>query len=423
MNFEDSRDFALRLDHQDSLSRHRGRFLMPKTQNGVEKIYFCGNSLGLQPRSTRQLIDEVREIWAQRAVEGHFSGSHPWLPYHEFLTEKLARVVGAAPIEVVAMNSLTVNLHLMMVSFYRPTAERHKILIESQVFPSDRYAVLSQIDFHGLDPARALIEVSARAGEYAVRTDDLLELIEREGNRIALILLPGVQYYTGQAFDCDVITEAGHRNGCIVGFDLAHAVGNLPLQLHDAQVDFAVWCSYKYLNAGPGAIGGCFVHERHGLDFRGPRFAGWWGHDKNTRFQMPDQFSVLAGAEGWQISNPPIFSAAPLIASLELFDDAGMAALRAKSEQLTGYLDFLTASRLGNRVSIITPRAAGDRGCQLSIMLNQNAEASRSIHNKLMERGIVCDWREPNVIRVAPVPLYNQFTEVFDFVATLEALV
>lgn len=423
MNFEDNREFALRLDLEDPLSRYRDRFLLPKSAHGVEKIYFCGNSLGLQPRSARKLIEEALESWAERGVEGHFTGPHPWLPYAEFIDEKLARVVGATPKEVVAMNSLTVNLHLMMVSFYRPTAERYKILIERHAFPSDRYAVLSQIGLHGLNPADSLIEACPRAGELNLRGEDLVELIVREGGRIALILLPGVQYYTGQAFDCEAICEAGHRRGCVVGLDLAHAAGNLPLRLHDWQIDFAVWCSYKYLNAGPGAIGGCFVHERHGRDFSGPRLAGWWGHDKKTRFEMPDRFSVLPGAEGWQISNPPIFSAAPLIASLDLFDEAGIDALNLKSQKLTGFLEFLIKRRLTNRVSIITPEAGTERGCQLSLMLNGSAETNRGIHRRLLEEDIVCDWREPNVIRVAPVPLYNRFSEVFDFVETLQSVV
>ncbi|MGR9108049.1 MAG: kynureninase [Gammaproteobacteria bacterium] len=422
MNFDSSRNFAVQLDAQDPLKHYRERFFMPKTMEGAEKIYFCGNSLGLQPRASAERVQEVLERWAQHAVEGHFSGTHPWLPYHEFFSEKLARLLGARPSEVVAMNSLTVNLHLMMVSFYRPDAERYKILIESQAFPSDRYAVLSQINFHGLDPADALIQAATRPGEQVLRSEDLLEWIEREGRNIALILLPGVQYYTGQFLDCAAITECGHRKGCTVGFDLAHAVGNLPLRLHDWQVDFAVWCSYKYLNAGPGAIGGCFVHERHGRHFQGPRFTGWWGHDKSSRFQMPDQFVALTGAEGWQLSNPPILSSAPLLASLDLFDEAGMAALRAKSEKLTAYLEFLLRSRCGSKVSVITPTASAERGCQLSLQLKQSPEENKRTHQKLLDREFVCDWREPDVIRVAPVPLYNRFAEVFDFVECLKSL-
>lgn len=422
MNFENSRDYASHLDLEDPLGHYRDRFFIPTDDAGNEKIYFCGNSLGLQARSTRTLVDETLEVWAQNGVEGHFSGAHPWLPYHEFVNEKLAHLVGAIPIEVVAMNSLTVNLHLMMVSFYRPTAERYKILIEKQAFPSDRYAMLSQIGFHGLNPVEALIEACPRPGENCLRSDDLLQLIEREGDQIAVILMPGVQYYTGQVFDCAKITDAGHRKGCVVGLDLAHATGNVPLQLHDWQTDFAVWCSYKYLNAGPGAIGGCFVHERHGQQFDLPRFAGWWGHDKTTRFQMPDQFSVLPGAEGWQISNPSILSAAPLLASLDLFDEAGIDSLHTKSEKLTGFLEFLINRRCSDKVSIITPKAVDERGCQLSVTLSQNAEANKAVYKKLTDSGIVCDWREPDVIRVAPAPLYNRFSEVFDFVKILDSV-
>ena len=422
MNFESSRAFAERLDQNDSLQAYREHFLIPKTTQGLEKIYFCGNSLGLQARAARPLIDEILGIWAEHAVEGHFSGPHPWMPYHEFLSEKLARVVGAMPGEAVAMNSLTVNLHLMMVSFYRPSAERYKVLIERNAFPSDRYAVCSQIRFHGYDPEDALIEAAPRPGEQTFRGEDLIDLIEREGDRIALILWPGVQYYSGQFFDCGAVTEAGHRRGCLVGLDLAHAVGNLPLKLHDWRVDFAVWCSYKYLNAGPGAIGGCFVHERHGRNFCGPRFAGWWGHDKVTRFQMPPDFSGIKGAEGWQISNPPVLAAAPLIAALDLFDQAGIEALRAKSELLTGFLEYLIDRRCAGRVSIITPRSNTERGCQLSLTLNHGAAENKAVYEKLRATDIVCDWREPKVIRVAPVPLYNRFSEVFDFVETLQTV-
>ncbi len=310
----------------------------------------------------------------------------------------------------------------MMVSFYRPTAERFKVLIEKDVFPSDRYAVHSQINFHGLDSADALIEVSPRTGEDNIRNDDLLDLIEREGERIALILLPGVQYYTGQAFDLAEITQAGHRKGCRVGFDLAHAVGNLPLQLHESGADFAVWCSYKYLNAGPGAVAGCFIHERHGRQSDLPRFAGWWGHDKASRFQMPDRFSALSGAEGWQISNPQILSMAPLLASLDLFEQAGMGTLRAKSERLTGYLEFLLSEECGDRASIITPASMDQRGAQLSITVRAKSAQGKRVHEKLGQAGIVCDWREPDVIRAAPVPLYNRFTDVFEFVNILKTV-
>jgi len=422
MNFDSSHAFAEDLDRLDPLAALRDKFYIPRSLDGLEQIYLCGNSLGLQPKSARVTIDEILDSWALNAVEGHFAGDHPWLSYHEFITEKMAHLVGAIPSEVVAMNSLTVNLHLMMVSFYRPTAERYKVLIEKNVFPSDRYAVHSQINFHGLDSADALIEVCPRIGEYNIRNDDLLELIDREGERIALILFPGVQYYTGQAFDLTEITHAGHRKGCRVGFDLAHAVGNLRLQLHESDADFAVWCSYKYLNAGPGAVAGCFVHERHGGQSDLPRFAGWWGHDKASRFQMPDRFSALSGAEGWQISNPQILSMAPLLASLDLFEHADMSALRVKSERLTGYLEFLLNTRCGDRMSIITPASVDQRGAQLSIRVNSKNAKGKRVHEKLGQTGIVCDWREPDVIRVAPVPLYNKFMDVFEFVERIRTM-
>jgi kynureninase len=407
---------AERLDREDGLSAFRERFHIPTRENGEEEVYFCGNSLGLQPISTQRYIREVLEAWARMGVRGHFEGSHPWMPYHEFATEKLARLVGALPLEVAAMNSLTANLHLLMVSFYRPTPERHKILIEAQAFPSDRYVVESQIRFHGFDPDQSLIEARPRQDESIIRMDDLMDLIEREGESIALILWPGVQFYTGQAFALEKITEAGHRKGCAVGFDLAHAVSNLVLNLHDSQADFAVWCSYKYLNAGPGAVAGCFVHERHARRFDLPRFAGWWGHDKSTRFAMPPQFNPLPGAEGWQLSNPPILSLAPLLASLDLFDEAGMKALRAKSEKLTGFLERLLIERCGDKIAILTPAEPVAKGCQLSIRLQDG----KQIHERLIATGMTCDWREPDVIRLAPVPLYNRFVEVFDFVDRLQ---
>jgi kynureninase len=415
VNSQTDRTLAEKLDREDPLSACRERFHLPKRANEAEEIYFCGNSLGLQPKSAQRYVQEVLETWARIGVRGHFEGCRPWLPYHEFATEKLARLLGAFPSEVAAMNSLTVNLHLLMVSFYRPTPERHKVLIEAQAFPSDRYAVESQIRCHGFDPDEALIEARPRQGESIIFIDDLLELIEREGERVALILWPGVQFYTGQAFALEKIAAAGHRRGCAVGFDLAHAAGNVVLSLHDSQADFAVWCSYKYLNAGPGAVAGCFVHERHAKRFDLPRFAGWWGHDKSSRFSMPPRFNPLPGAEGWQLSNPPILSLAPLLASLDLFDETGMEALRAKSEKLTGYLERLLIERCGDKVAILTPPEPSERGCQLSIRLQDG----KSIHERLIGSGITCDWREPDVIRLAPVPLYNRFVEVFDFVDSL----
>lgn len=422
MKYKDSRDYAVQLDDQDELKSFRECFYIPKDSENKPKIYFCGNSLGLQSTSTRLFVDEILDCWAEKAVEGHFSGAHPWLPYHEFLSEKTAKVVGALPEEVVTMNSLTVNLHLMMVSFYRPTATRHRILIESQAFPSDLYAVTSQIQYHGFERDHTLIEVSPRAGEINIRNQDLLSLIEREGDNIALILLPGVHYYTGQAFDMAEITRVAHNKGCIVGFDLAHAAGNLLLKLNDWQVDFAVWCSYKYLNAGPGAVAGCFVHERYRHRFDLPRFSGWWGHDKGSRFQMTGQPSVIPGAEGWQISNPPVLSMAPLLASLEQFDQAGMQALRRKSSQLTGFLEFLLQRCCADKITVITPAAEDERGAQLSLCIEGDQQQGKRVYDALALSGVICDWREPNVIRVAPVPLYNTFSEVFDFVKLLQSI-
>ena len=369
------------------------------------------------PKTARAYVDQELDDWARLAVEAHMHARHPWLPYHEFVTDPTARVVGAQPIETVVMNSLTVNLHLLMVSFYRPTTECYKIVIEKGAFPSDHYAIESQLKFHGY-AADGLIELAPRAGEATLRTEDIVEAIERDGQSIALVLLGGVNYYTGQAFDMKTITEAGHKKGCVVGFDCAHAAGNIELELHDWNVDFAAWCSYKYLNAGPGAIAGIFVHERHAHSFDLPRFAGWWGHDKETRFLMGPEFKPLAGAEGWQVSNPPIFQLAALRASLEIFDDATMPALRAKSEKLTGFLEKLLIDIDDDRISVITPRDPAERGCQLSIKVRN---AGRSLHEKIVVQGVYADWREPDVIRVAPVPLYNSFEDVYRFTDILRS--
>jgi kynureninase len=431
--YENSADFALKMDAVDPLAHFRERFFVPRLPNGKEVIYFTGNSLGLQPKTTREYVDRELKDWETLGVEGHLHAEHPWLPYHEFLTEQMARVVGAKPIETVVMNSLTVNLHLLMVSFYRPTGERYKIVMEKGAFPSDQYAVQSQILFHAQRPERPtstgrfvsdaeqtsgrLVELTPRPGESVLRTEDIVEAIEREGNSIALILLGGVNYYTGQAFDMQAITDAGHKAGAIVGFDLAHAAGNLELHLHDWDVDFAAWCSYKYLNAGPGGVAGAFIHERHANAFDLPRFAGWWGHDKETRFLMGPEFRPIPGAEGWQISNPPILQMAALRASLEIFDEAGMNALRAKSEKLTGYLEFLLSKIEDDRISVITPSDPAQRGCQLSIRV-RNSE--RSLYEKIVAHGVSADWREPDVIRVAPVPLYNSFSDILQFVEILK---
>jgi kynureninase len=418
-SFEPGIDFARQLDRQDPLARFRERFHIPKSEDGSDSVYLCGNSLGLQPTNAADYVNAELKKWQHLGVKGHFDGDFPWMPYHEFLTPHMAELVGGGEGEVVVMNSLTVNLHLMMVSFFRPTAERHKILMEDQAFPSDRYAVQSQIRFHGFDPNQSTCLLRPRDGEVTIRPEDLCDLIEQEGDEIALILLPGVQYYTGQVFDMAAITALGHEKGCMVGFDLAHAVGNVPLHLHDCDADFAVWCTYKYLNAGPGAVGACFVHARHGDAVDIPRLSGWWGHDKTNRFEMIHPFQASSGAEGWQLSNPPILSLAAIRASLDVFRDAGfMQPLRQKSEKLTGYLDWLLRHELGGAVDIITPPVPEDRGCQLSLRV----PGGRALFEKLDEAGIVSDWRAPDVIRVAPVPLYNTFDDCFRFVQILKSL-
>ena len=408
------------MDAADPLSKYRERFYIPVQKNGEPYIYLCGNSLGLQPRTTASYISQELEDWKNLGVEGHFHAKNPWMPYHEFLTEKMARVVGAKPIEVVVMNTLSVNLHLMMVSFYRPKGRRVRILMESDAFPSDRYAIESQIKFHGLRPEDALLELKPRPGEELIRMEDVEKTIEEEGENIALILLGGVNYYTGQVFDMKKITQWGHAKGCLVGFDLAHGAGNLELSLHDDNMDFAVWCTYKYLNAGPGSCGGCFVHERHAFDFNLPRFAGWWGHNKNTRFGMRDPFDPLPGAEGWQLSNPPILSLAAIRASLDLFDETGMAALNKKSQLLTGYLEYLLENIPTDRIRIITPKNKNERGCQLSIQVKN---ADKKLYEKISAAGVIADWREPDVIRVAPVPFYNSFSDVYHFSKIIESVV
>ncbi|MCI0698017.1 kynureninase [candidate division KSB1 bacterium] len=413
LDFQISKSFAVAMDAKDALAKYRERFHIPKTKTGDDCIYFCGNSLGLQPKSVRAYVEQELQDWETLGVEGHRHARHPWLPYHEFLTGQTARLVGAKPIEVVVMNSLTANLHLMMVSFYRPTLTRHKIVIEASAFPSDQYAVKSQIHFHGFNPSTSLIELSPQPGEDTIRTQDIETLFEKEGETIALIMLGGVNYATGQLFELDRITKAGHAKGCIAGFDLAHAAGNVILKLHEWDVDFAVWCSYKYLNAGPGSVAGCFVHERHANNPDLPRFAGWWGHDKNTRFLMGPDFHFIPGAEGWQLSNPPILPLAALRASMDIFDEAGMEKIRAKSVLLTGYLEFLLEQHRHENFSAVTPRDPLQRGAQLSIRVRRNG---RALCERLAARGVICDWREPDIIRAAPAPLYNSFMDVYRFV-------
>jgi kynureninase len=411
--------FARDLDERDPLRAYRDRFHIPVRPDATPAVYFCGNSLGLQPKAVRAEILQELGDWSRLAVDAHFDGRTPWYSYHEVFRETGARLVGARPGEVVMMNGLTANLHLMMVSFYRPTAERHKILIEDAAFPSDTYAVKSQLAVHGYDPAEALILARPRPGEHLIRTEDLEALLAERGREIALVMLPGVQYYTGQVFDIERITAAARAEGCGVGWDLAHAAGNLELRLHDWGPDFAVWCSYKYLNSGPGGIGGCFVHERH-ADAGLPRFAGWWGNDPAIRFRMhlePD-FVPRPGADGWQLSNPPILAMAPLKASLDIFDEAGMPALRRKSIALTGYLEFLLDRLPAGTIEVLTPRDPTARGCQLSLLV-RHGECETLFHD-LERAGIVCDTRKPDVIRVAPVPLYNTFHEVWRFARFLE---
>ncbi len=392
---------------------YRQQFHIPKVK-GEESVYLCGNSLGLQPRKVKDYVDAELEDWASLGVEGHLHARHPWLPYHEFLTLPMARLVGAHPGEVVVMNSLTVNLHLLMASFYRPTPTRYKILIESDAFPSDRYAVASQARWHGFDPASALVVWSPLPGEHTLRTDRLKEILAKEGDSIALILLGGVNYYTGQYFNIKDITALGHSFGITMGWDLAHAAGNVDLQLHDWDVDFAAWCSYKYLNSGPGSLAGIFVHDRHGLDLSVPRLSGWWGHNKETRFRMRDDFDPLPGAEGWQLSNPPILPLAAMRASMELFDQAGMSALRAISRENTRYLyDRLTSFP---SINIITPSDPEERGSQLSLLVT---EGGRALFQQLTRKGVIADWREPNVIRIAAASLYNTREDLERFVGIL----
>jgi kynureninase len=418
MNFE--REYAQALDAADPLRSWRARFLLPARRNGAEPlVYLCGHSLGLQPRLAESYTREVLNDWAALGVEGHFSARHPWVPYHERLEPPLARLAGAHDNEVVAMNTLTVNLHLLLVSFYRPAGERTALMIEKSAFPSDRYAAWSQVRFHGLDPTRDLIEIAPRDGEECLRTEDIVERIERDGASIATVMLPGIQYVTGQLLDLRAITRVARRAGCTIGFDLAHAIGNVELSLHDADADFAVWCSYKYLNGGPGAIGGAFVHERHARRDDLPRFAGWWGHDKASRFHMGPEFVALPGAEGWQLSNPAVLAMAPLIASLEYFDAAGLPALRRKSIALTGYLESLLQHRLPRLVRIVTPASSDARGAALSLKLETSRDRAFAVFEGLRRRGIVTDWREPATIRVAPVPFYNGYEDTWRFVDAL----
>lgn len=417
--YQDNLSYAREADTQDPLARFRIKFHFPTDEDGKKLIYLCGNSLGLQPIKAREYIDEELKHWAEIGVEGHFKAKIPWTAYHESLTKNMAHVVGAKPQEVVVMNTLTTNLHLMMVSFYRPTPKRYKIVIESDAFPSDSYAVKSQISHHGYNPDTDLILWKPREGEHLCRFEDLEALLQKHGDEIALLMIGNSNYYTGQKYPIKKITQLGHQYGCKVGFDLAHGAGNIEANLHDSGPDFAVWCTYKYLNSGPGSLGGCFVHERHANNKNIPRFTGWWGHKMESRFNMRVDFDPIPGAEGWQLSNPPIMSMAPIRASLELFAEAGFKNIRKKSILLTGYLEFLINQIKDDRIEILTPRDPQERGCQLSIQVKN---ADRSLHDGFMNAGIICDWREPDVIRVAPAPLYNSFEDVYEMTQRLKQL-
>lgn len=422
LHIEDVAFYAKEQDEKDPLKKYREQFYMPQSL-GENPIYLCGNSLGLQPKSVRKHIEQELQDWQNLGVEGHFDGKNAWYYYHHFLTAATARLVGAKKSEVVVMNALSVNLHLMMVSFYRPTAKRYKILIEESAFPSDIYAVKSQAAHHGFKAEDAVVTMTSRAGEHTLRTEDILAKIAELGDELALVMFGGVNYYTGQYFDFEKITAAAHKAGAKAGFDCAHAAGNVAMKLHDWQVDFAVWCSYKYLNSGPGGTSGVFVHENHGNNPNLHRFAGWWGNDEKTRFTMPETFVPQAGAAGWQLSNAQVLPMAAHKASLEIFDEAGIENLRAKSEKLTSFLYFLIEQineRQGRTVfNIITPNNIQERGCQLSILTDETT--GRPIFDWITKKGVIADWRKPNVIRVAPVPLYNTFSEVLRFANLLEA--
>ena len=421
MQFSPDESFAKQLDAEDPLRSFRDKFHLPLGKDGKPLIYFAGNSLGLMPKSAREFVDQDLDDWAKLGVDAHFEAKTPWYTYHEPLREPTARIVGAKPVEVICMNSLTVNLHMLLATFYRPTKSRFKILVEEPTFPSDTYAIKTQIRHHGLDPKDALVLASPRKGEFTVRTEDVVDLIDKNRDSLAIVWVAGVNFFTGQLFDMPTISRAAQKHGIVVGFDLAHAVGNVPLAMHDWNVDFAVWCTYKYLNAGSGAIAGAYLHERHATNTKLPRLAGWFGNDPNTRFQMQLQpeFIPVASADAWQVSNPPIFSMAPLRASLLIFDEAGgMNPLREKSLKLTGYLEFLISKARSKNYSVITPSDASARGCQLSILAHEHP---KELFKELQAAGVKCDFREPNVIRVAPTPLYNTFHEVWRFAEILSS--
>ena len=419
MTYQNSLDYAKQLDQEDPISYLRNQFHIPRDKHGKEWLYFTGNSLGLQPKITSKYIEQELHDWANFGVEGHFEAKNPWLSYHELLTDTMAKVVGAKPIEVVVMNTLTTNLHLLMVSFYQPSKTKYKIIIESDAFPSDRYAVQSQLSFHGFDPEEALIEWKPKEGKELLELEDLKSILDSQGDEVALLLIGGVNYYTGQYLDIKKIAELGHAKKCMVGIDLAHGAGNIQPNLHDSSIDFAAWCTYKYLNSGPGSLSGLFVHEKHAQRKDLPRFAGWWNHNKETRFNMRQPFDVMEGAEGWQLSNPPILSMAAIKASLDIFEKVGMDALVKKSKKLTGFFEYLVNEIASDTIKIITPTNPNERGCQLSLQVKNT---DKNLHKKLTENNIITDWREPDVIRCAPVPMYTSFEDVYHMVTILESL-
>ena len=415
MQFKNSLAFAKQLDADDQLREFRDKFYIPLI-NGKECIYLTGNSLGLQSKSTQDYVLDELEDWASFGVEGHFHARNPWFSYHEIFPPLITKIVGALREEVVVMNQLTVNLHLLLASFYRPTKERYKIICEAKAFPSDQYAFESQVRFHGFDPADAIIEAAPREGEHSIRTEDILSLIKQHGNESALVIFGAVNYYSGQVFDMEAICKASHEAGAFCGFDLAHAAGNVELHMHDWNVDFACWCSYKYLNSGPGGVAGAFIHQKHIADKDIPRLAGWWGYEKSTRFNMDKGFKPIPTAEGWQLSNAPVLSMAAHHASLDVFEDAGMENLFAKGQQLSNYLMFIldeiNSSSKEKMIEVITPRDEKEKGCQVSMLMLQKG---KEVFEALKQNGVLADWREPNVIRVAPVPLYNSFEDVYRF--------
>ncbi|MDQ3190275.1 MAG: kynureninase [Bacteroidota bacterium] len=416
MNLVNSREFALQLDADDKLKKYQDKFHFPEV-NGEKAVYFCGNSLGLQPVTVKDAVIQELDDWAKLGVEGHMKAKNPWLSYHEQFAEPIARIVGALPNEVVVMNQLTINLHLLMASFYQPTKARYKIICEAKAFPSDQYALESQVKFHGFNPEEAIIEVKPREGEYLIRHEDVISTIEKTGDSLALVMIGGVNYYTGQVFNMEEITKAAHKVGAFAGFDLAHAAGNIKLNLHDWKVDFACWCSYKYLNSGPGGVSGVYINEEHTKNKNLPRFAGWWGHDKKTRFLMEKNFIPIQTAEGWQLSNAPVLSMAAHKASIAVFDEAGIDNLIEKSKKLTDFLNFIIKDMNekitdDRKLEIITPKEDKERGCQISIVAHKRG---KELFYAISEKGVIADWREPNVIRIAPVPLYNSFEDVFRF--------